>query len=105
MDSAADFSLRIRCLPSLRIDHIYFEDLQLRDEENALPVEEAGDIPDDLLISYIHADNIDLINFIGEYHGKSIEIGIRKNEWEVWLRILHLTDDELKKLENELGLY
>ena len=102
--SAAGFALRLRSVPGLHIDRTFFEDLQLRDEEHALPVEEAGDISDELILSYLQASDIDLCKFIGEYHGKRIEIGIRKTEWEVWLRIWHLTEDELKTLEAELGL-
>ena len=102
--SAADFALQIRSIPSLVIEHIYFEDLRLRDEENALPIEENGDIPDDLLFSYIRASDIDLIKFVGQYHEKRIEIGISKKDWEVWLRIRHLTEDELNMIESELGL-
>ena len=67
-------------------------------------IEEAGNIPDDLLISYIRSADIDIIKFAGEYNGKRIEIGIRKNEWEVWLRIWHLTGNELAILEDDLGL-
>ena len=102
--SASDYALLIRSHPNLRIEHIIFEDLQLREEEHALPVEEDGDISDNLLLSYIQSSNIDIIKFTGEYIGKRIEIGIRKNEWEVWLRIWHLTGAELNILEDELGL-
>ncbi len=102
--SASAFSLHIRSIPGLHIDRIFFEDLRLRDEENALPVEEDGDIPDDLLLSYIRSSNTDIIKFVGEYHEKRIEIGISMNDWKIWLRIWHLTDDELNTLEDDLGL-
>ena len=102
--SAAVFCLQLRAVPGLHIDHIYFEDLQLREDEHVMPIEETGDIFDDLLSSYIYASDIDLIKFVGEYHEKRIEIGIRKTEWEVWLRIWHLTDNELNTLEDALGL-
>lgn len=104
IESAADYALLIRSDPSLRISQIFFEDLQLREEEHALPVEEDGDISDELLLSYIRSADIDIIKFTGEYNGKRIEIGIRKYEWEVWLRIWHLTEHELNMLEDELGL-
>ena len=104
IESAADYALLIRSDPSLRISQIFFEDLQLREEEHALPVEEDGDISDELLLSYIRSADIDIIKFVGEYNGKRIEIGIRKNEWEVWLRIWHLTGNELTILEDDLGL-
>lgn len=104
LQSAADYALLIRSDPRLHIDRIFLEDLQLREEEHALPIEEAGNIPDDMLISYIRSADIDIIKFAGEYNGKRIEIGIRKNEWEVWLRIWHLTGNELAILEDDLGL-
>ena len=103
-DSAADYALMIRSDPRLHIRQIFFEDLQLREEEHALPVEEDSDISDDLLLSYIRSSDIDIVKFVGEYNEKRIEIGIRKNEWEVWLRIWHLTGTELNILEDELGL-
>ena len=102
--SAADYALLIRSHPGLKIDKIFFEDLQLREEEHALPVEEDGNIPDDMLISYIRSSGIDIVKLVGEYNGKGIEIGIRKYEWEVWLRIWHLTGNELNVIEDELGL-
>ncbi len=102
--SAEDYALLIRSDPVLNIDKIFFEDLQLREEEHALPVEENGNIPDDLLLSYIRSSNIDIVKFVGKYNGKRIEIGIRKYEWEVWLRIWHLTGNELNMIEDELGL-
>ena len=102
--SAAVFAVELRSILGLHIDRIFFEDLQLRDEENALPIEEAGDIDDDLMLSYLAAADIDIIKFVGEYDKKPIEIGIRKTEWEVWLRIWQLTDNELKMLEARLGL-
>ena len=101
LESTADYALLIRSDPMLCIEHIFFEDLQLREEEHALPVEEDGDISDNLLLSYIQSSNIDIIKFTGEYIGKRIEIGIRKNEWEVWLRIWHLTGAELNILEED----
>ena len=104
IQSAADYALLIHSDPRLHIDSIFFEDLQLREEEHALPIEEDGNIPGDLLISYIRSADIDIVKFAGEYDGKRIEIGIRKNEWEVWLRIWHLTDNELNLLEDDLGL-
>ena len=104
LQSAADYALLIRSDPRIHIEQIFFEDLQLREEEHALPIEEAGNISDDLLISYIRSADIDIIKFAGEYNGKRIEIGIRKNEWEVWLRIWHLTGNELAILEDDLGL-
>ena len=104
ISSASDFAARLRCVSGLRIDRIYFEDLQLRDEENALPIEEEGTIRDELISSYIQAACIDIIKFVGEYNGKRIEIGISKNNWEVWLRIWHLTDAELNTLEETFGL-
>ena len=104
IDSAADYALLIRSHPGLHIEKIFFEDLQLREEEHALPVEEDGNIPDDMLISYIRSSGIDIVKLVGEYNGKRIEIGIRKYEWEVWLRIWHLTGNELNILEDELGL-
>ena len=104
IESAADYALLIRSDPMLCIEHIFFEDLQLREEEHALPVEEDSDISDDLLLSYIRSSDIDIVKFLGEYNEKRIEIGIRKNEWEVWLRIWHLTGTELNILEDELGL-
>ena len=104
IESAADYALLIRSDPRLQIEKIFFEDLQLREDEHALPVEEDGNIPDDMLISYIRSFDIDIVKFVGEYNGKRIEIGIRKNEWEVWLRIWHLTSNELSILEDELGL-
>ena len=104
IESAADYALLIRSDPSLHISQIFFEDLQLREEEHALPVEEDGGISDDLLLSYIRSSDIDIIKFVGKYNEKRIEIGIRKNEWEVWLRIWHLTGEELNILEEELGL-
>ncbi len=104
IESAADYALLIRSDPRLHIRQILFEDLQLREEEHALPVEEDGDISDDLLLSYIRSSDIDIIKFVGEYDEKRIEIGIRKNEWEVWLRIWHLTGNELNILEDDLGL-
>ena len=94
----------IRNDPKLHISQIFFEDLQLREEELALPVEEDGDITDDLLLAYIRSSDIDIVKFVGKYNEKRIEIGIRKNEWEVWLRIWHLTGTELNILEDELGL-
>ena len=94
----------IRSDPRLHIRQILFEDLQLREEEHALPVEEDGDISDDLLLSYIRSPDIDIINFVGEYDEKRIELGLRKNEWEVLLRIWHLTGNELNILEDDLGL-
>ena len=51
IESAADYALLIRSDPRLHIRQILFEDLQLREEEHALPVEEDGDISDDLLLS------------------------------------------------------
>ena len=104
IESAADYALLIRSDPRLHIRQIFFEDLQLREEEHALPVEEDGDISDDLLLSYIRSSDIDIIKFVGEYDEKRIEFGIRKNEWEVWLRIWHLTGNELNILEDDLGL-
>lgn len=104
IESAADYALLIRSDPRLQIEKIFFEDLQLREDEHALPVEEDGNIPDDMLISYIRSFDIDIVKFVGEYNGKRIEIGIRKNEWEVWLRIWHLTGSELNMIEDELGL-
>ena len=104
IESASDYALLIRSHPGLQIEKIFFEDLQLREEEHALPIEEDGDISDDLLLSYIRSSDIDIIKFVGNYNGKRIEIGIRKYEWEVWLRIWHLTDNELNMLEDELGL-
>ncbi len=104
IDSAADYALLIRSHPGLNIDKIFFEDHQLREEEYALPVEEDGNIHDDLLLSYIRSSGIDIIKFTGEYNRKRIEIGIRKYEWEVWLRIWHLTRNELNLIEDELGL-
>ena len=103
-DSAADYALMIRSDPRLHIRQIFFEDLQLREEEHAMPIEEDGNISDDLLLSYVRSSDIDIVKFTGEYNGKRIEIGIRKNEWEVWLRIWHLTGTELNILEDELGL-
>ena len=91
IDSAANYALLIRSHPGLNIDKIFFEDLHLREEENARPKEEGGDISDDLLLSYIRSSDIDIVKFMGKYNGKCIEIGIRKHEWEVWLRIWHLT--------------
>ena len=104
IESAADYALLIRSDPRLQIEKIFFEDLQLREDEHALPVEEDGNIPDDMLISYIRSFDIDIVKFVGEYNGKRIEIGIRKYEWEVWLRIWHLTGSELNMIEDELGL-
>ena len=104
IDSASDYALLIRSHPGLHIEKIFFEDLQLREEEHALPIEEDGDISDDLLPSYIRSSDIDIVKFVGNYNGKRIEIGIRKYEWEVWLRIWHLTDNELNMIEGELGL-
>lgn len=104
IQSASDYALLIRSDPRLHIRQIFFEDLQLREEEHALPIEENGDISDDLLLSYIRSSDIDIVKFVGEYNGKRIEIGIRKNEWEVWLRIWHLSNSELSALEDELGL-
>ena len=104
IQSAADYALLIRSHPGLHIEKIFFEDLHLREEEHALPVEEDGNIPDDLLLSYVLSSGIDIIKLTGEYNGKRIEIGIRKYEGEVWLRIWHLTEIELKSLEDELGL-
>ena len=104
LESAADYALMIRSDPRLHIKQIFFEDLQLREEEHALPIEEDGNISDDLLLSYILSSDIDIVKFVGEYNEKRIEIGIHKNEWEVWLRIWHLTDTELNILEDELGL-
>ena len=104
IESAADYALLIRSDPKLQIEKIFFEDLQLREDEHALPVEEDGNIPDDMLISYIRSFDIDIVKFVGEYNGKRIEIGIRKYEWEVWLRIWHLTGSELNMIEDELGL-
>ena len=104
IDSAADYALLIRSHPGLNIEKIFFEDLQLREEEHALPVEEDGNIPDNMLISYIRSSGIDIVKLVGEYNGKRIEIGIRKYEWEVWLRIWHLTGNELNVIEDELGL-
>ena len=103
-DSAADYALMIRSDPRLHIRQIFFEDLQLREEEHALPIEEDGNISDDLLLSYILSSDIDIVKFVGEYNEKRIEIGIRKNEWEVWLRIWHLTGNDLNILEDDLGL-
>ena len=104
IQSAADYALLIRSHPGLHIEKIFFEDLHLREEEHALPVEEDGNIPDDLLLSYIRSSGIGIIKYTGNYNGKRIEIGIRKCEWEVWIRIWHLTEIELKSLEDELGL-
>lgn len=104
IESAADYALLIRSDPRLQIEKIFFEDLQLREDEHALPVEEDGNIPDDMLISYIRSSGIDIVKLVGEYNGKGIEIGIRKYEWEVWLRIWHLTGNELNVIEDELGL-
>ncbi len=104
IESAVDYALLIRSDSRLHIEKIFFEDLQLREEEHALPIEEDGNIPDDMLISYIRSSDIDIVKFVGEYNGKRIEIGIRKYEWEVWLRIWHLTGDELNMIEDELGL-
>lgn len=102
--SAADYALLIRSDPMLHFERIFFEDLQLREEERAMPLEEDGNIPDDLLLSHIRSSEIDIVKFVGEYNGKRIEIGIRKYEWEVWLRIWHLTDSELNMIEDELRL-
>ena len=104
LPSASDYCVNLRGIPGLRIEKIFFEDLQLREEEHALPVEEAGSISDDLLLSYIRSSNIDIIKFTGEYQRKRIEVGISKQNREVWLRIWQLTDDELVKLEEALGL-
>ena len=104
IESASDYALLIRSHPGLHIEKIFFEDLELREEEHALPIEEDGDISDDLLLSYIRSADIDIIKFAGDYNGKRIEIGIRKYEWEVWLRIWHLTGNELNMIEDELGL-
>ena len=105
VESASDYALLIRSHPGLHIEKIFFEDLELREEEHALPIEEDGDISDDLLLSYIRSADIDIIKFAGDYNGKRIEIGIRKYEWEVWLRIWHLTGNELNMIEDELGLW
>ncbi len=104
IESASDYTRLIRSEPGLHIDRIFFEDFELREEEYALPFEEDGNICDELLLSYIRSSDIDIVKFVGEYNGKRIEIGIRKNEWEVWLRIWHLTDNELTELEDKLGL-
>ena len=56
------------------------------------------------VLRYIRSSEIDIVKFTGEYNGKRIEIGIRKYEWEVWLRIWHLTGNELNVIEDELGL-
>ena len=104
LESTADYALLIRSDPMLCIEHIFFEDLQLREEEHALPIEEDGDISDDLLFSYVRSSDIDIVKFTGEHNGKRVEIGIHKNEWEVWLRIWHLSGTELNMLEDELGL-
>lgn len=98
------YAERIRSIEDFRIDRILFQDLQLRDEENALPEEEPGNISVSLLRSYIRSKNIDLIQFIGEYQGKRLEVGIDKRGLEVWLRIWHLTEEELGALEDTLGL-
>ena len=102
--SAADYALLIRSDPMLHFERIFFEDLQLREEERAMPLEEDGNIPDDLLLSHIRSPDIDIVKFVSEYNGKRIEIGIRKYEWKVWLRIWHLTDSELNMIEDELRL-
>ena len=102
--SAAAFALQLRGIPGLRIERILFEDLRLREEEGALPVEEPAGISKDLLKSYIAAPETDLIKFSGTYLEKRIEIGIDKRNWEVWLRIWHLTDKELESIEDQLGL-
>ena len=104
IQSAADYALLIRSDPMFHFERILFEDLHLREEEHALPIEEDADISDDLLLSYIHSSDIDIVKFVGKYNGKRIEIGIRKYEWEVWLRIWHLTGSELNMIEDELGL-
>ena len=104
IQSTADYALLTRSDPMFHFERIYFEDLHLREEEHALPIEEDADISDDLLLSYVRSSDIDIVKFVGEYNEKRIEIGIRKNEWEVWLRIWHLTDTELNILEDELGL-
>ena len=105
VESASDYALLIRSHPGLHIEKIFFEDLELREEEHALPIEEDGDISDDLLLSYIRSSDIDIVKFVGNYNGKRIEIGIRKYEWEVWLRIWHLTGNEMNMIEDELGLW
>ena len=63
-----------------------------------------GEIPDDLFISCIRSSDIDIVKFAGEFNGKRIEIGLRKYEWEVWLRVWRLADNELKILEDDFGL-
>ena len=102
--SAAAFALQLRGVPGLQIERILFEDLRLREEEGALPVEESAGISGNLLKSYIAAPETDLIKFAGTYLEKRIEIGIDKRNWEVWLRIWHLTDRELGSIEEQLGL-
>ena len=104
IQSASDYALQLRNEPGFHIGRIFCEDLELREEEHALPVEEDGGISDELLLTYIRSSDIDIIKFVGKYKGKSIEIGIRKDEWEVWLRIRHLTGEELNLIEDKLGL-
>ena len=62
----------IRSDPRLHIKQIFFEDLQLREEEHALPIEEDGNISDDLLLSYILSSDIDIVKFVGEYNEKNV---------------------------------
>ncbi len=102
--SADTFALQLQGIPGLRIERILFEDLRLREEEGALPVEEPAGISETLLESYIAAPDTDLIKFTGTYLEKRIEIGIDKRNWEIWLRIWHLTDKELESIEDQLGL-
>ncbi len=104
VESAVSFAAALCEIPDLKIDHILFENLQLREEESALPEEESGDISDALLASYIRASATDRIMFVGSYHEKPVEIGIDKREPEVWLRILHLTEEELTELEKVSGI-
>ncbi len=44
IQSASDYALQLRNEPGFHIDRIFFEDLELREEEHALPVEEDGGI-------------------------------------------------------------
>ncbi len=98
------FAKNLRGIPGLKIERIFFENLQLRKEEGAMPIEESGDISESLLKSYLDAADIDIVKFVGKFQEKRLEIGIDKRNWEVWLRIWHLTVEELESIEDQLAL-
>ena len=75
IQSTADYALLTRSDPMFHFERIYFEDLHLREEEHALPIEEDADISDDLLLSYIRSSDIDIVNSWANTTGNTSKSG------------------------------